>query len=289
MFHFVRRMIGRPSFGHRSVWGGIGVLLLLVFFVIWNSSAVSVDASGPIPTSGLVLLLEADRNVASSDSVVTGWLDQSGHGNNLSATGGPQLIPETTPSGRPAIAFHGGQDGEGDRLERVASLNNLPDGDEDRTLFLVVNYSSSGYGGFAYGKDRCGQAFGLIVDKGGKLSVQRWCDDHQTPVRGTGEGWLVQSAVLREGRLAHYKDGALIADEAETAFNTVLNRLVIGAEIDAKPHLDMDVAAVLIYDRALSDAERERVEQYLQDKYLAGASLDERPIAGDDGAASSGP
>src|SRR5690606_11377248 len=44
----------------------------------------------------------------------------------------------------------------------------------------------------------------------------------------------------------------------------------VGAEIDSSPYLAMDVAAVLVYDRALPASERAQVEAYLREKYLAG-------------------
>ena len=43
---------------------------------------------------------------------------------------------------------------------------------------------------------------------------------------------------------------------------------MIGAEFDNSPNLDMDVATVLVYDRALSEVERQQVEAYLQQRYF---------------------
>jgi len=100
--------------------------------------------------------------------------------------------------------------------------------------------------------------------------VQGWCSgrDFASPVLGTGAGWLVQSAVLSDGWLRHYHDGTLIGTHKHN-FNTVLTRLVLGAEIDSSPYIDMQVAAVLVYDRALSAEEQVEVLNYLQSKYFA--------------------
>jgi hypothetical protein len=43
---------------------------------------------------------------------------------------------------------------------------------------------------------------------------------------------------------------------------------VLGAEIDSDPYVDMQVAELLVYDRALSTAEQQQVQQYLQAKYF---------------------
>ena len=105
--------------------------------------APAVNAAPELPTDGLVLHLEADSGVTVTDmttDVVT-WADQSAQGNDLSAAGAPQLV------GQPVIAF----DGIDDVLQRTADIMGLPAGDADRTMFVVVNYDSAGYGGVAYG------------------------------------------------------------------------------------------------------------------------------------------
>ena len=234
------------------------------------------SSGGPvsIPTAGLVLRLESDLNVTTSGGNVVGWLDQSGSGNDLSAVGDPQLVAGASPSGQPAIAFQG----SGDKLQRTATLNNFPGGGADRTMFTVVNYSSNGWGGVSFGNNSCGQTSGLAVTKDGDLAVQRWCNDYATAVAGNGAGWLVQSAVLSGTSLTHFKNGAVIDTKEGASFNTVLDRMIIGAEIDSDPYLVMDVAAVLLYDRPLSETERQQVETYLQDKYLAGTPGNAAPV-----------
>ena len=223
------------------------------------------DEDPGLITNGLVVHLESDLNVTTNGGNVGGWLDQSGNGNDLTAGGDPQLVAAATPSGQPAIVF----DGSGDYLARVASLNNLPAGGADRSMFVVARYRSNGYGGIAYGPSApsCGRVFGLIVDNTGDLAVQRWCGDYKTSVPGNGAGWLLQTAVLDGASLIQYKDGELIGSSS-ASFDTVLDRFAIGEEIDGSPDLAMDVAAVLVYDRALSAVERAGVEAYLQQKYL---------------------
>ena len=234
--------------------------------------AVLPPSGGDIPFAGdLALRLESDEGLTESGGAVAAWNDLSGNGNDLTAGGDPRLSA-TTPSGRPAIAF----DGAGDYLARTASLNNLPAGGADRSLFVVARYRSTGYGGVTYGAHNCGETFGLVVDKGGRLTVQRWCDDYDTSAPGIGAGWLVQAAVLDGSSLAHYRDGELIGSTSSASFDTRLDRLAIGEEIDGSPDLAMDVAAVLVYDRALSDAERAQVEDYLQGKYTQSGARNTR-------------
>src|SRR5690606_34873620 len=63
---------------------------------------------GNLITDGLVLQLESDLNVSlQTDDIVAGWLDQSGLGNDLVAIGNPRLVPNATPTLRPAIQLDG--------------------------------------------------------------------------------------------------------------------------------------------------------------------------------------
>ena len=76
----------------------------------------SAGEPGTLITSGLVVQLESDLNVSLlSGTTVAGWLDGSGLGNDLVASGNPQLVAGGTPSGLPAISL----DGAGDKLERL--------------------------------------------------------------------------------------------------------------------------------------------------------------------------
>jgi glucose/arabinose dehydrogenase len=229
----------------------------------------------PPVTNGLVLRLDADNGVTTSGNLVTGWNDLSASGNNLTGTGNPQLITGGL-NGRNTIAF----DGDGDSLQRLSNITGLPTSNSDRTVFVVANYDSVGNGGFTYGQASRGKAFGLVVNGGGKLGVQGWgsAADRITNTAGTNQGWLVQSVKLQAGTLTQYKDGTLI-DTDPAAFNTNLTKLLIGSEIDGSPFLNMDMASVLVYNRALSEAEQQQIENYLQQKYFSSNSANNPPNA----------
>jgi len=228
----------------------------------------ALELGGPsLPvTDGLVLRLNGERGVSTSGDNVTGWADQSGRGNDLSARGDP--VTTETPSGRRAISFGGDRD----RLERVGDLRGLPGGDDSRTAVSIVRYDTAigrGIGGITYGSPRCGRAFGIGIDPDGNLALQGWCArrDYPTSTPAVGRGWMVQSAVLDADSFGLYKDGARIGSGPNT-FDTRPSRLVIGAEMMPPPFIEMDVAAVLVYDRALTESERRQVEGYLRESYL---------------------
>ena len=222
-------------------------------------------------TSGLVVGLESDAGVATDGGTgVLGWLDSSGNGNDLqSVVGDPQLVAAATPSGEDAIALDG-DDGLA-RLGVSDTLNNLPTGSTDRTVFIVARYNdAAALAGVAYGSGAANANFGLTVDPGqGNLAIQGGgaANNFVSTSSGAGFGWLIQSAVLSANQIDHYRDGEII-DSAFHAFNTDAVDLLIGEEIDGSGFVDMDIAAALIYDRALTEMEQHEVQAYLHSKYL---------------------
>jgi hypothetical protein len=227
------------------------------------------QADSELLTDGLVLNLNADTGVAASaNGTVGSWADQSGLGNDLLVSTGDPKLRTGALNGHSVIEF----DGTGDKLSRALDLVGLPAGNAERTIFLLAKYDGTGYGGAAYGDNQKNQTFGAVVDKNGNLTVQGWggANDFRSTERGTGAGWLLQGIVHDGTTVSHYRDGNLIGSRAHT-YNTDVTGgegLVIGAEIDSNPSIDMDVATFLIYDRALSDSDRQQVESYLQEKYF---------------------
>ena len=229
-------------------------------------TSTNTDSSSLPVTDGLVLSLDASIGVSVNDGQVTEWADQSSQGNDLTANGNPTLT--TAPSGSQAISF----DGNGDELVRTSSLNGFSTGSEPRTMFVVGKYESAGFGGVTYGSANRNNAFGAVVNDTGELTVQGWgsSNDYPSDVTGTGAGWLTQSVVYDGSQFVHYKNGSQI-DSGTHSFTTEVNRLTIGAELGAPPYLGMQVGAVVVYDRSLSDSEHQKVQQYLQNQYLTDA------------------
>ena len=224
-----------------------------------------VGSLGSVPSNGLVAHFEADEQVlVAGNNVVIAWDDLSDSGNRLSAIGDPTLNMDAL-DGRPTISF----DGDGDALQRLDALVNLPAGGEERTMYLLARYNSVGIGGAVYGTATRNEAFGLVVNDIGNLSVQGWgrANDFESEEPGTGQGFFTQAVVYESGTLTHMLNGEVIGTE-EHRFETNPSRLVLGSELDGAAFLEMEISALLIYNRALSFEEQGDLETYLENKYL---------------------
>ncbi|MEM7165196.1 MAG: immunoglobulin domain-containing protein [Planctomycetota bacterium] len=227
--------------------------------------AITVGTTGGVIADGLVLHLEADSGIVASGSSVLAWQDQSGLGNDVVAVGAPQLVPNAL-AGKPVILC----DGFDDALERVSSLGGFPSGATNRTVMALVNYQDNGPGGVGFGAGNCNEAFSLeIVPPVGLLAVSGYCgtNNFTTPIVGNGAGWIVHSAIVDNDALTHYQDGAAIGTATHT-FATVADMLRIGRDIDGSPFTQMQIAAVLVYNRALTPTEHDETIAFFNDKYL---------------------
>ena len=256
-----------------------------------NVATVSITVSSDLlpVTAGLVTLLESDSGVTlGAGSQVDAWLDGSTSGLEIFAAGDPQLVNNATPSGQAAIVF----DGAGDKLEIVGNsvIKDLPANAEDRTVFVVANYldDQGVQAGFAYGKANANRTFAVGADGGtGNLAVQGYLgsNDLVSTTAGVGAGWQLQSVVLENNNLQHFESGALIdswTHSYQTRVDAPASKLVLGQSLDGAGYSQLEVGAVLVYDRALSASERQQVENYLATKYTNGDLGDQPPTAVDD-------
>ncbi len=246
-------------------------------------------------TQGLVAQFEADQNVArDANNLISDWLDGSGNGNDLFASGDPTLVMNATPTGQSAVRF----DGDGDKLERLDSLdgatgrlNNLPSGDDARTLFFVADFeTSSEFAGFAIGNGAANEAFGVVTgDSAADITVYGWgagnnlssgIDAIGNNDGSAGDDWSVISVIYDGNTITINKDGVEIGSSSHV-YNTVLESLVIGEEISGLAFAEMDVAAALIYDTALTESDVDDVEEFLFNKYVGDSAVTTLPSASD--------
>ncbi len=241
------------------------------------------------PHDGLVLWLRADVGVTANAGAVTAWADQSGLNNHAGPLSGdygptgteaPTLVPGAI-NGKAVIRF----DGVDDVLE-IPNSPSLQPLEGSWTVFFVAKRLSAGQGDFPQiigsrpwlaGLDK---GWAVALDSAGAV-CSHLADDaagHDAPaVRSAstlGEGfeiWQVEED-RAGGNTSFYRRGDLDRSVPVTMpVGTVdqANPIHIGREMGGANNrrANMDLAEVLIYDRALSRAERITATKYLAGLY----------------------
>ena len=219
---------------------------------------------------GLTLWLDA-ANVEVEAGSVIGWRDTSGLGNDAESTGSPRLGPRSF-NGPPSIRL----DGEQDFLRTKSGAEKLTG---DFTIVMALSFHQMNgnqmalmWGDEAVGKRR---AFWKTA-KDHKLSFNGYGAD----VVGSGSFTKDFPAVVMISKTGSDHEIALTLNGAgggsgKPGLNAFTNRAItIGANNAGGEKAAMDLAEVLLYDRALRPAERASVGAWLSAKYgIAGSFL----------------
>lgn len=232
-----------------------------------------------VPTNGLALWLRADALVTTgAENVVTMWKSP----NNMQATQTapgrqPRLYPNAI-NGHAAVRF----DGDDDMLE--ANLNIDPQVMPDATVIAVFNsrvaessplrklygQDDGGYDRAAGLDDRAseGKTYGIF---GGGAGVIGEFSPAANTTYLTVDAWGGKA-------FNGWVNGKKLLDNQEVSNGEGLPHLYIGGSgtVYTEPWAG-DISELLVYSRALSDAERTSVEDYLAKKY--GVMLDRTSAA----------
>jgi len=217
-------------------------------------------AKDDIPRVGLHLWLRADAGVIPADgSSIARWLDQSSNGRNASmatVTRQPSLVGGAL-NGLPVVRFLGAQ-----------------------SLVLEILSTPTEFSFFVVGKNSMpSESFSMILGKSDNAPNHqlRWENGSQALFVTHNAGTIIISPIGNT-RIYHalsarydgatmtwYRDGNATSSSAYTA-SAPWTIAQVGAW-SSTDFLVGDLAEVIIYDRALSEVERESVNIYLQRKY----------------------
>jgi hypothetical protein len=245
------------------------------------------EAGGGIPvTGGLVATFLASAGVeVAADGSLASWENAEGTETlePVSATNAPRLVAGAV-NGRAVVRFNGNLP-----VGNPRSGLGLPTGDADRTLVVVGTWG----GGMA------GAGWGAVDVENGYFftgNVNRTCRDADflgaanwplvAELCGGQEAKLIAQGTKLVGEgvstvIARVSDGELglfLGDDrvggTPYEFATTAGSIWIGPNPTpiTQPEVrgTMDVLAVLVYDRALDDAEVASLVEYLSDEYGAG-------------------
>ena len=246
--------------GFDGIWGNSDDAALSRTFT------VVVDGPG---VSGAVLWLDASTLNLANGAAVTTLADLSGNGNNAVAGNygatGTVTYRAGAQNGKGVIHF--------DDFGNLTTANNLGiSGDTSRSVFVVMRRNSGTYTrmGFWTGVP-WNRTFGL--ESGGGLVFARWWDGvdimyAQRPA-DTFELYDVTHDSATHDSIV-YSNGAALGTTTST-LNTTDGPVIIGSHTPLYGfcHENGDFAEALVYNRLLSDAERQQVEAYLNAKWLA--------------------
>lgn len=229
----------------------------------------------PDQLSGLRLWLKADAITGLNDGdPVTTWSDSSGQANNATqATAAKKPTYKTgILSGKPVVRF----DGVDDELTLGDLSAYFPSA---ATLFVVVILSS----------DAAYSIYGTAANDG----FWRWDGDGKgymgafraTRIAGypatmpqTGTRFFELRSSASGYRL--YQDGLALGDEQAAGYAGGANhRIGNNADAAADRFLAGDVAEIIVYDSAFSDANRGIIRDYVNSKYALGLPITEAGMA----------
>jgi hypothetical protein len=204
----------------------------------------------PNDIAGLKLWLRADADAGTAGDSVAQWTDQSGQANHLTQStlgARPQLVP--SPTGLPVLRFDGVNDGFL-FTTRISTI---------RTVFWVLRETPGAAGdsyrsllGDSSSYHFIGGAQRQIWDAGYASSYIR---NGQTRVNGTVVNGTTTNKPTSLSVVSLVTTGAVQA-----------NLFTQDQGIAARGWLG-DIAEVLIYDTALSDTDRQAIEQYLATRH----------------------
>jgi hypothetical protein len=241
---------------------------------------VALAQDSPVPTPGLKLWLKADAGITADAARVAKWADQS-----ASKIDAAQEEPDSRPTlvnnaiaGKPVLRF----DGVDDYMTFTLPVNGL----SGMTIFLVAANSEDRSGGVGEGCNCRAQNCAIFWNE-----TTSWGTVYLSPFQsqvnwrfGTTQtgNWPLYTRPAAIGNAytvtVSKKDGATdslyingqpVMSEGgkEPAIDGCQDEGNLGRGYNDDTFFPGDIAEVLVYDRALPDAERQAVEQYLIAKY----------------------
>jgi hypothetical protein len=238
-------------------------------------ATLTVNAAAAFPTNGLALWLRADAGTVTSGSALSQWIDQSGnerHAVSETQPTQPTLVQDVL-NGRPIVRF----DGVDDFLTFHLPVN----GSEAMSLFLVAANSQNQNGGET-GAERAAlfwnedAPWGTIYLSPYQSSVNFRFGTTQVGNRPNylrpsfiGSAFTMNAAIKDGTTDSLYVDGTQVM-KAGGRLVTIAGCQPIGnlgRGYDGNTYYAGDIAEVMIYNRALTVAERHKLEQMLSSKY----------------------
>jgi autotransporter-associated beta strand protein len=222
---------------------------------LYTVAVTMMTDSVPPITSGLVLRMDASKIIDTvSGSQLNNWVDSSAVPNNVvrqggSSSGYPKYVTGAL-NGQPVVSFNSGNAvGDGFEFTRIPNI---------RTVFWVLKEKAGlSDGHFLLGDDSSYQFHRNTAN--GPL----WNGSYADSNIKTGTTKLMGNVI--DGTTTSLPSESFQVVSLVTAGNVQANRIC--QDRTSHGSWQGDIAEILIYDRALSDAEEVQVGSYLSTKY----------------------
>lgn len=228
--------------------------------------------SGPEGIPDCALWLKADAGITTVDGNVSSWADQSGNGNHAtqSTVANRPLYVASAQGGKPTLRF----DGSDDYMSNPSASYSITHA-TGSTVFSVyfINSLSSPASQVPYMLGSTTYSNGKVVGylSSGKMNVGSWGVDYSSasalyenykPYITTGV-WNPYTASLYQP-FDGYLNGQKVFSANVWASSSLSAGLWLGVP---NYYPSIDLAELVVFNRALTDAERIKVEQYLSSKF----------------------
>lgn len=238
--------------------------------------AVSQQGSvfSPADISGLSTWFKSDTGVTTVATSVTDWADQSGNGNNATSIGVPNRPIRNTggQAGFPYITFDGS-------TSEMQTLTGATLGSPSHSLVFVGRLTSlpgGAKGFFAYGKGTGapGRETSVIGENTVAPGIGWWFGGQNDVITGAGTLDTVVHGFFKifdnpTTTVDGYEAGSLIISRNTGVYNITSTAIALGTFYGgfAPGRAPCDMYEVIIYNKALSSAERLQLAAYITNKY----------------------
>lgn len=236
----------------------------------------------PDELTGLELWLKADAGLTESGGNVTAWLDQSGNSRNPTVQGTPAYTASGL-NGKPIVQF----DGTSDWLQMGTGLTLALAGKSACEMIMVLRRDNSGRLDPLIDLSINGSASLIYHDiplndllrVGGRSDLIDTFFEEAAASSFVEDSFEMVSMIVNIGadRLKYYLNNTQ-SFSVTKAFNSTTFATSTGTQnallayFDGTAKAAVTVAEIIIYSQDLSDADKDKVAWYLNDKYNIGAS-----------------
>lgn len=247
---------------------------------------VGLSTHGTAFASTLVLSLDANLGVTTSGSNVTGWIDQSGSGNNASSTADPYTAVPTyvtnigALNGNNAVRFSASSS-----TSAVAQALGVPFTalvNQPITVFLVGrvvgNESTAADSDYFFDGAVGTSRIALSTFSSASSTLGMFAGTSVVQSTATiGTGYHIYQAVFNGSSSQLYEDGTLVLNNANIGSHGIsTSGMILGARFADGFGLNGDIANVKVYSGLMSSEEANAVGYNLQTTYaLQGAYIPE--------------